>query len=237
MKSITIGLVVPQSADKVPAEGGQMYPGVKFIPKGVGVRALTPAGYDAAFDGIVPAAEELAKNNKLDAIMVIGTSLTFYRGYEAHEQLMERLRAIGLPVATMSTAIVEGLRSLGAKKIAVSTAYADEVNGRLRAFLTASGFDVLALEGFGLERFGAPGEKSEQDIIDLAGRVNAKAPGAQGMLISCGGLKTLQVGKTIEDKYGVPVVSSTPAAFWQAMRLVGETGSLSGFGRLFETVH
>jgi arylmalonate decarboxylase len=229
--------VVPQSADKVPAEGGQMYPGVKFIPKGVGVRALTPAGYDAAFDGIVPAAEELAKNNKLDAIMVIGTSLTFYRGYEAHEQLMELLRAIGLPVATMSTAIVEGLRSLGAKKIAVSTAYADEVNGRLRAFLTASGFDVLALEGFGLERFGAPGEKSEQDIIDLAGRVNAKAPGAQGMLISCGGLKTLQVGKTIEDKYGVPVVSSTPAAFWQAMRLVGETGSLSGFGRLFETVH
>ena len=200
MKSITIGLVVPQSADKVPAEGGQMYPGVKFIPKGVGVRALTPAGYDAAFDGIVPAAEELAKNNKLDAIMVIGTSLTFYRGYEAHEKLMERLRAIGLPVATMSTAIVEGLRSLGAKKIAVSTAYADEVNGRLRAFLTASGFDVLALEGFGLERFGAPGEKSEQDIIDLAGRVNAKAPGAQGMLISCGGLKTLQVGKTIEDK-------------------------------------
>ena len=169
--------------------------------------------------------------------MVIGTSLTFYRGYEAHEKLMERLRAIGLPVATMSTAIVEGLRSLGAKKIAVSTAYADEVNGRLRAFLTASGFDVLALEGFGLERFGAPGEKSEQDIIDLAGRVNAKAPGAQGMLISCGGLKTLQVGKTIEDKYGVPVVSSTPAAFWQAMRLVGETGSLSGFGRLFETVH
>ena len=148
MKSITIGLVVPQSADKVPAEGGQMYPGVKFIPKGVGVRALTPAGYDAAFDGIVPAAEELAKNNKLDAIMVIGTSLTFYRGYKAHEQLMERLRAIGLPVATMSTAIVEGLRSLGAKKIAVSTAYADEVNGRLRAFLTASGFDVLALEGF-----------------------------------------------------------------------------------------
>ena len=78
---------------------------------------------------------------------------------------------------------------------------------------------------------------SAQDIIDLAGRVNAKAPGAQGMLISCGGLKTLQVGKTIEDKYGVPVVSSTPAAFWQAMRLVGETGSLSGFGRLFETVH
>ena len=57
------------------------------------------------------------------------------------------------------------------------------------------------------------------------------------MLISCGGLKTLQVGKTIEDKYGLPVVSSTPAAFWAAMRLVGESGKLSGYGKLFETVH
>src|SRR4051812_4981511 len=211
-QNITIGLVTPQSVDKVPAEAGQMYPGVTFIPKGVGVKALTPDGYSDAFDAIVPAAEALAKNNKLDAIMVIGTSLTFYRGYEAYQELMARLRKIGLPVSTMSTAIVDGLRAVGAKKVAVSTAYGDVVNERLRSFLTASGFDVRALEGFGLERFGAPGEKSEQDIIDLAGRVSAKAQGAQGMLISCGGLKTLQVGKTIEDKYGVPVVSSTPAA-------------------------
>src|SRR5437868_5732139 len=101
-KEFTIGLVTPQSVDKVPAEGGQMYPGVKFIPKGVGVKALTPEGYDGAFDAIVPAAEELAKNNKLDALMVIGTSLTFYRGYEAYQELMVRLRKIGLPVSTMS---------------------------------------------------------------------------------------------------------------------------------------
>jgi arylmalonate decarboxylase len=137
----------------------------------------------------------------------------------------------------MSAAVVEGLRALGAKKIAVSTAYADVVNNRLRNFLMDSGFEVQALEGFGLERFGAAGEKSEEDIIALAGRVSAKARDAEGMLISCGGLRTLQVGKTIEDKYGLPVVSSTPAAFWAAMRLVGESGKLPGYGKLFESVH
>ena len=72
--------------------------------------------------------------------------------------------------------------------------------------------------------------------IALAGRVSANARDAQGMLISCGGLKTLQVGKTIEDKYGLPVVSSTPAAFWAAMRLVGHSGKLPGSGKLFEIV-
>jgi len=235
--NITIGLVTPQATNRVPAEGVQMYPGVVFVPKGVGVKALTPEGYDSAWDGIVPAAEELAKQNRLDAIMVLGTSLTFYRGFEAHEKLLERLRRIGLPVATMSSAVVDGLRALGAKKIGVSTAYADEVNKRLRNFLTASGFEVQALEGFGIERFGGAAEKTDDDIIALAGRVSASAKDAQGMLISCGGLKTLQVGKTIEDKYGLPVVSSTPAAFWAAMRLVGQSGKLSGYGRLFETVH
>jgi arylmalonate decarboxylase len=236
-QDINIGLVTPHSTNKVPAEAGQMYPGVTFIPQGVGVKALTPEGYDSAWDGIVPAAEELAQRNRLDAIMVLGTSLTFYRGFEAHERLMERLRRIGLPVGTMSSAVVDGLRALGAKKVAVTTAYADEVNRRLRNFLTDSGFEVQALEGFGLERFGAAAEKSEDDIIGLAGRVSAKAREAEGMLISCGGLRTLQIGKTIEDKYGLPVVSSTPAAFWAVMRLVGESGKLPGYGRLFETAH
>ena len=46
-KHFTIGLVVPFATDKVPDEGPQMYPDVRFIPRGVGVRALTPEGYDA----------------------------------------------------------------------------------------------------------------------------------------------------------------------------------------------
>ena len=231
---LTIGLVVPQSADKVPAEGPQMYPNVEFIPRGVGVKALTPQGYHDAFEGILPAARELAATRP-KAIMVIGTSLTFYRGFEAHEQLLSQLRELtGLPVSTMSAAVVDGLRTLGARKIAVCTAYGDEVNRRLRDFLVASGFEVLALRGFGLEEFGAPSRKSEEDIIELAGKVCAEARGAQGLLISCGGLRTLPVGKTVEERFGVPVVSSTPAAFWKAMRIAGESGQVSGYGRLLE---
>jgi arylmalonate decarboxylase len=233
-EQFTIGLVVPFATDDVPAEGPRMYPEVKFIARGVGVRSLTPAGYDGAFDGIAPATEQLAKQN-VDAIMVIGTSLTFYRGFEAHERLLERLRAsTGLPVGTMSSAIVDGLRNVGARRVAVCTAYADEVNQRLKDFLVASGLDVLALEGFGLFGFGQPGSKSEADIIELSSKAVDEAPGAEGILISCGGLRTLGVAKPLEELCGIPVVSSMPAAFWAAMRLVGENGRVSGCGRLLE---
>jgi arylmalonate decarboxylase len=232
--NITIGLVVPFATDDVPEEGIQMYPAVTFIARGVGVRSLTPQGYDSAHEGILPAAEYLAGKG-VDAIMVIGTSLTFYRGSEAHAGLLETLRATtGLPVSTMSQAVVDGLRSVGAQRIAVSTAYADEVNKRLGRFLTDNGFDVLALEGFGLTSFGDPGRKSEQDIIDLSIKVCADAKAAEGVLISCGGLRTLNVAKPIEKRCGVPVVSSTQAAFWAALRLVGDSGRLAGYGRMLE---
>ena len=125
--------------------------------------------------------------------MVIGTSLTFYRGYEAHQELLEQLRKeTGLPVTTMTEAVVDGLKSVGAKRIAVATAYADEVNNRLADFLRKAGFEVLALEGFGLFGFGEPGKKSEQDIIELERQGDHRGQGgADAVLISCGGLLTL----------------------------------------------
>jgi arylmalonate decarboxylase len=231
-KHFKIGLVVPFATHRVPAEGPMMYPDVTFIPRGVGVRALTPEGYDAAWDAILPAAKELAKQD-IDAIMVIGTSLTFYRGYEAHQRLLEQLRAeTGLPVSTMSEAVVEGLRSVGAKRVAVATAYSDLVNERLTDFLTRAGYEVLSMKGFGLTGFGDAANQSEQDIIDLSGKAIDEAKGAEAVLISCGGLKTLGCAVPLEQRYGIPVVTSTQSAFWKALRLAGDTGYLPDRGRM-----
>ncbi|MCC6473528.1 MAG: arylmalonate decarboxylase [Burkholderiales bacterium] len=230
--TLTIGLVVPVASDTVSPEGPKLYPGIRFVARGVGVKALTPQGYDGAWEGIVPAAEGLAAAG-VDALMLMGTSLTFYRGYEAHAQLLETVRRLtGLPTSSMSEAVVEGLRALGAMRIGVATAYADVVNSRLRGFLTDSGFEVLALRGFGLEEFGAASRQSEEDIVALAADVAGSVPQAQGLLISCGGLRTLEVGKTIEERAGVPVVSSTPAAFWQAVRVAGGDAAVPGYGKL-----
>jgi arylmalonate decarboxylase len=167
--------------------------------------------------------------------MVIGTSLTFYRGPQAHERLLADLRArTGLPVSSMSQAIIDGLRSVGAKRVAVATAYTDVVNQRLKELLEAAGIEVRSLECFNILEFGGPSRKSEADIIALSGQAIAKAPDAEGVLISCGGLRTLGVAKPLEERHGLPVVSSMPAAFWAAMRLVGESGQMSGCGRLLE---
>lgn len=236
VKAITIGLVVPFPTDDVPMEGAEMYPGMRFIAKGVGVRSLTPAGYEQANRGVLPAAKELARQG-VDAIMVIGTSLTFYRGAAFNAEIIDQIRAAtGLPVGTMSSAIVEGLRAVGARRLAVATAYADEVNDLLRTFLQQSGFEVLSLEGFGHTDFFGPHAVSEASIVDLSGKVRAAAPDADALLISCGGLRTLNVTAPIEASAGIPVVSSMPASFWSAMRLVGQDARLAGHGRLLAEI-
>ena len=109
------------------------------------------------------------------------------------------------------------------------------VDDRLRDFLAASGFDVLALQGFDIREFGAASKKTDEDIVALADKVRAEAPRAESLLISCGGLRTLEAGRRVEDKHGVPVVSSTESAYWAAVRMVGESGRYPGYGRLLES--
>jgi arylmalonate decarboxylase len=168
--------------------------------------------------------------------MVMGTSLTFYRGPEFNDYLIREIhKRTGLPTSTMSTAIVDGLREVGAERLAVATAYTKVVNDKLKDLLTYHGFDVRSLECFGITEFGGgAGRKSEAEIIELAIKAHEEAPDADAILISCGGLRTLSVAKPLEERCGLPVISSTPAAFWAAMRLIGESGQLSGYGRLLE---
>ncbi len=235
-KTFTIGIIVPWADDRVPADGPTMYPDVKWVPKGVGVEALTPEGYDPAMRRILPAAEELAGKG-VDAVCVMGTSLTFYKGAVVHRKLMEDMaRVTGLPVGTMSQAVIDGLREVGAKEIAVATAYNDVVNGRLSGFLTEEGFKVRSIKGFGISEFGGPaGRKSEQEIIALGREAVAEARAggkAEGLLVSCGGLRTLGVLEPLEASDGLPVVSSTPHAFRHAVRLAGHDGRYAGHGRL-----
>ena len=228
-----IGLVVPFAEDKVPDEGLKMYPGIDFVPHGTGVRSLTPEGYDAAVDKIVPAAENLARKG-VEAVMVIGTSLTFYRGPEFHDELLDRVKkATGLPCSTMSKAVADGLDAVGAKKVAVSTAYSKVVNDKLTEWLKWRGFEVQALESFGITNFnGGAVAKTEEEIIELTAKACAEAPSADGVLISCGGLRTLNCADPIEKRVGLPVVTSTQSAFWAALGLVGESGRIPGYGRM-----
>ena len=75
-----LGLIAPPADYPVPPEGLALYDSaIRFSVVALGLKTMTPAGYDSVIDKIVPAAVEL-KNRGAVAIDLLGTSLTFYQG-------------------------------------------------------------------------------------------------------------------------------------------------------------
>ena len=231
-KTPVLGMIFPPLNYPVPPEATRLYPtGITFLARGIGLEGMTPEGYDKAIPKVIPAAIELAKEGAT-AISVMGTSLTFYKGVAFNQELTESVRkATGLPTTTMSTGIVDGLRAARARRVAVATAYIDEVTRRLKVFLEESGFEVVAAKGLGYERV-PEGAVTHDSLLAFSAGVFESASTADSLLISCGALKTLDLLVPLETRCRVPVVSSTPHALWSGVRLAGLDGRARGFGRV-----
>lgn len=229
-----IGLVVPPAHGEVPQDGPMLYGGrYRFIARGLGIGGVSPEGFAPVVDTIVDRAVELRKAGA-EAISMMGTSISFYRGPEFTESLRRAMQeATGVPCTTMSHAIVRALRHLGVQRVAVATSYIDELNDKLVAYLTHSGFTVTAIEGMSITGVKEVGEVSTEALVALSKKVYAQDTSAQGVFISCGGLLTLDAIRRLEDELGVPATASSPAGFWDVVRVAGADAGAPRFGRLF----
>jgi len=225
----TLGLIFPPANYPVPPEAHRMYPsGIRFLSIGVGLPAMTPEGYDSVIDKIVPSAIELAKQGAT-AISVFGSSITFYKGAAFNKKLSDEVtKATGLPATTQSNGLIDGLRAAGARRVAVATAYNEEVTNRLKVFLHESGFEVVAAKGLGIS-LNIP-QAAQDGLLEFSAGVKESAPSADSLLISCGGLKTLDLIVPLEKRCKVPVVSSQPHGLWNAVKLLGLSGRVEGYG-------
>jgi arylmalonate decarboxylase len=228
-----LGLIFPPADRGVPEEGVAMYgERLRFVVTGLGLERMTPDGYDSVIPRIPAAAEKLATAGA-EAIELTGTSLTFYKGEAFNQRLREAVtEASGLPATTMSNGVIDGLKAVGAQRVAVATAYNDEVNDRLRAFLIEHGFEPLVVTGLGIEAIADVNRVTQNDLIEFGARVRESAREADSLLLSCGGFRTLEIIAPIEARSGVPVISSMPHGLWAGARLVGLSGAAPGYGKL-----
>jgi len=228
-----LGVIFPPAGRGVPEEGLAMYgDSIEYLIENLGLETMTPEGYEAVLERIGPLAERLAERGA-EAVLLAGTSLTFFKG-EAYNQEVTRIvrAASGLPVTTMSTAVIDGLKAVGATRIAAPTAYNDEVNERLRAFLLEHGFEVLTVEGLGVEAVEDINLVTQAGLTEFCVSVAQSAPEADAVLVSCGGLRTLEILAPLENRTNLPAVTSMPHALYYGAKLLGMDASVDGYGRL-----
>jgi len=146
-------------------------------------------------------------------------------------------RETGIPAVATGPAIVQALRALGARRIAVATPYHDALNHHEEQFFAASGLEVLSLRGLGI---GANGPDEYRQIAALPPQrirdhaLSAMIAGAEAMVLSCTDLPTLKLHEDLERELGIPLVSSNQATFWAALRAAGIAGPVAGWGLLLQ---
>jgi maleate isomerase len=151
--------------------------------------------------------------------------------YDLHLQDEVR-RAAGVPAATATQSILEALQLFGAKRVAMASPYTAEIDRAEHAFFETAGIAVASSACLGIAGGFELASPTPGEIRELA--LRAWTPGADALLITCLNLWSHTVIEALESELGVPVITSTQATFWKALRMAGIEDRIAHLGRLLE---
>lgn len=226
-----IGLLVPSSNTTVEPE---FY---RALPRGVTLHTARLFLTRIAPESILKMVEDLETQARLlasadvDVIVLGATAPSFLNGLGYDRELIAKIEAAtGRKATTTSTALVQALKHFGAKRVVLGSAYDEKVNGIAKAFLEASGTEVVAMQGLSLVDNLVVGRLGSDTAYDLALKVNRSD--ADAIVLSCTNWQTMDAIERIERETGKPVITTTQASVWAALRMLGHTESINGYGRL-----
>ena len=221
----------------LPNEQTVEYDMVKHMPPGVGCyfhrgkmpHEISTEALAAMADVLEEAAAAILPDDGIDVICYACTSGTVAVGEEKTLQLISR-GARGATPTSLMTAVTEALSRLQARRLAVATPYADELNSNIAAHLITKGFKITEFQGLNLNYDHEMIRVSPDYLIEFARAVDT--PDADAVLISCGALRAMDMVDEAEQTIGKPVVCSNQAMLWHVLRLAGIDDKLEGLGQL-----
>lgn len=159
------------------------------------------------------------------------TSGSFVRGLAGEERIRRCMEEAGARRAiTTSGALLEALRAVRARRVAVATPYDREVTGRLTAFLQEAGFEIVSVAYLGLK--GDIYRVGYDTVRELT--LAADVPEADAIFISCTNLRTFDIIAEVEQRTGKPVLSANQVTMWSALKAAGVPPPRQLGHRLFE---
>ncbi len=232
-----IGHVAPSRGDTLVYEFYKMLPEGFMILNTTGtVRQLVDSDFEKQLQRIEEAVQDLVDNH-CDSIIFSGSPLFTRLRFGSERELGERLtEKFGVPIAAGLTAEVEALRAMDIRRVVVGTPYEEEINQRLKRYLEASGFEVLQIAGYGVRQNAQLTDMPVHAAYKLTKRLHAKGRDADGIFVPCPRWPTIRDVDLLENEIGKPVVTSSLACIWYALKLIDIKVSVSGYGRLMASL-
>jgi maleate isomerase len=173
----------------------------------------------------------LLADAKVDVIGFACTTGSFIKGKGYDQEIIHRIvQATGVPATTSTTAILKALDALGIKKMVLLSAYTEQMNEIEQTFFKEMGFETLAHKGLSLGDCVLQYDVDPSRWQDMIKEM--EHPEADGYLISCGGIRAVDIIEQTEQDLGKPVLTSNQALAWHCLRKIGVRDEIEGFGGL-----
>ena len=222
----------PLTAEVFPYEFYKIVPdGVTLVLTTLAVSEFNTAELDQSAAIAMRAARAMVATG-VDIVVFGGVPINMRSGGEDGAAMVARLEAnLGVKVSTSAWCQEKAARTLGCRKVIVVHPYDESQHARQSGYATKFGCEVVAVGGVGstLPMFGTVPRDA---AYELGRSLVRQHPEADSILFPSPHWPATEAIEPLEREFGVKVMTAGQAAIWDALRRVGISDRIEGYGRL-----
>ncbi len=197
--------------------------GVRFSRAILGLEEVTPEALKKMSGEIEVQAKRLNIGHKMDLICLGCTSGSFIGGPGYDQKIIKMIEdATGVSATTTTTSVVELLKDLGAKKIALVGPYIKEVFDAEVDFFEAAGFKILTVQWLGYTKTEEFWDyrHNPYPVYKLIKEGYKAAPDADLVFVTCMWSSIMGIVDIAEKEIGKPIISSCSATLYNILKML-----------------
>ncbi len=223
----------PLTAEVFPYEFYRIVPdGVTLTIATLAVTELSEAELDQSHAMSMKAARAMVAAG-VDIVVFGGVPINMRDGAVDGATTIAKLEAeLGVKVSTSAWCQEKAARTLGCKRVIVAHPYDNSQHARQSSYAEKFGCEVLGVVGWGstLPKFGSIPRDA---ALSMGRAMMRKHPRADSILFPSPHWPATEAIEPLEREFGINVMTAGQAAIWDALRCVGVSDKIAGYGRLF----
>lgn len=209
--------------------------GVRFSRGILGLEEVTPKALKCMAGNVASEARKLNMGHKMDLMCLGCTSGSFIGGPGYDQKIIKMIEdATGVPATTTTTSVLEVLKDIGAKKIALVGPYLKEVFDAEVEFFEKAGFEILTVQWLGYRKTEEYWEyrHNPYPVYKLIRDGHRAAPEADCIFVTCNWSSIMSIVDTAEQEVGKPVFSSCSAVMYNILKTLRIPDPVYHYGEL-----
>lgn len=134
------------------------------------------------------------------------------------------------PIVTSAGSLVDGLHAIGAKKVSILTPYMKPLTQLVIEYIESEGIEVVDSISLEIPDNLAVGRQDPLAPVEITKRLNSNVDAI--VASACVQMPSLPSVQLIEDREGLPVLSSSVATTYMMLKKLGLETRADGFGSL-----